>query len=76
MPIPRFGLEQGLKIRMFDDASLYLQNATIGRSFKLTLDGLDQLVAIAKVWLRAVSDDGKVRIKYPDGSWREGVLHE
>ena len=44
VPIPRFGLEQGLKIRMVNDASLYLQNATVGRSFKLTLGGLDQLV--------------------------------
>ena len=76
VPIPRFGLGQGQKIRMIDDARLYSQNATVGRSFKLTLGGLDQLVAIAKVWFRAVSDDRNVRIKYPDGSWREGVLHE
>ena len=76
VPIPRFGLEQGSKIRMIDDASLYLQNATVGRSFKLTLGGLDQLLAISKVWLRAVTEDRKVKIKYPDGSWREGALHE
>ena len=76
VPIPPFGLDQGAKVRMIDDASLYLQNATVGRSFKLTLGGLDQLAVIAKIWLRAVSEDRKVRIKYPGGSWREGVLRE
>ena len=76
VPIPRFGCVQGLKIRMIDDASLYLQNATVGRSFKLTLGGLDQLVDVDKVWPRAISDDRKVRIKYMDGGWHEGVLHE
>ena len=40
VPIPQFGLEQGAKVRMIDDASLYLQNATVGGSFRLTLGGI------------------------------------
>ena len=47
VPVPRFGIGQG-KVRMVDDASIFLQNSTVTRKYKLILSGIDQLIAVAK----------------------------
>ena len=34
VPVPRFGIGQG-KVRMIDDASIFLHNSTVARKYKL-----------------------------------------
>ena len=74
VPVPRFGIDQHGSTRAIDDASMFLQNATVERSWKLILDGLDRLVAIARTWISAVVGR-EVAITYPDGTVRRGLLH-
>ena len=74
MPVPRFGVDQG-KVRMIDDASIFMQNATVTRKCKLVLSGIDQLIAVAKAWLSAIGEDRWVRLKMPDGRVWSAPLH-
>ena len=74
VPVPRFGVGQGEKIRLVDDASVYLHNATVISLLKLTLGGIDQLAALARTWLQAVGEDRMVRIRFPDGKVRQAPL--
>ena len=63
------------KLRAIGNGIVFLQNATVGRSWKLTLEGIYSIIAIVRVWLSAVSDDGAVMIKRSDGSVMSGMLH-
>ena len=66
VPVPRFGIDQG-KVRMIDDASIFLHNSTATRKYKLILSDIDQLIAVAKAWLPAICEDRRVVMRMPDG---------
>ena len=76
VPMPRFCIDQGGKIRAIDHASLYGQNSTISVPWKLVLGGVDEVAALAATWLKAVKDDRSVTVKLPGGTTLRGRLHE
>ena len=42
---------------------------------KLTLGGLDEVVAIGRTWISAVGDDRSVSLLGPSGEALQGLLH-
>ena len=60
---------------MIDDASIFLQNSTVTRKYKLVLSGIDQLIAVAKAWLFAICEDRWVRMRMPHGREWAAPLH-
>ena len=51
----RFGVPQGGKVRLVDDFTEMGQNSTVGLEEKLVLSGIDEVVAIARLWHRGRS---------------------
>ena len=76
VPMPRFCIEQGGKLRAIDHASLYGHNSTVSVPWKLVLRRVDEVAAIAATWIKAVKDDRKIIIQLPGGARLEGTLHE
>ena len=76
VPVPRLVIDQNGEYRFIDDTSIFLQNSTVARSFKLTLGGIDELVSLVRAWLAAAKPGGRVVVVMPDGSRREGKLHK
>eukprot|EP00973_Karenia_brevis_P033183 4577847-Karenia_brevis.AAC.1 len=46
----RFGIKQSGKVRPIDDFSQFLQNLTVGKTEKVTMMSLDDVVARARAW--------------------------
>ena len=44
----RFGIVQGEKMRAVDDLSEYMVNSTVSESEKIVLDGVDEILAVAR----------------------------
>ena len=68
VPVRRFGIFQGGKIRLIDDASEFGPNATVYVYEKVDLGGIDEVVAIVCAWRTAILDDGTVSVPMCDGS--------
>eukprot|EP00969_Alexandrium_andersonii_P062475 2752029-Alexandrium_andersonii.AAC.1 len=52
VPARRFGVRQGGKVRVVDDCSEFLVNAAVETTEKIDLGGVDELLCLAKAWLR------------------------
>ncbi|CAJ1329922.1 unnamed protein product [Effrenium voratum] len=64
IPSRRFGVKQGVdKIRCVDDFSEFLLNEATATSEKLVLEGLDDIVALARFWLSVSESKGQ---PFPD----------
>ena len=64
------------KRRLVDDASEFGQNSTVGGSEKVSLEGVDLLMAVAKFWVGCVREDRWVRIVLSTGEVLAGPLHD
>jgi hypothetical protein len=67
VPSRRFGVKQGKKTRAVDDLSEFYVNAAYCCREKVTLGGLDEVVAVAKRWAQAVDADGIVEFDLASG---------
>lgn len=56
IPIRRFGIVQGEKLRLIDDGSEFGVNAATTTPEKIDLGGVDEVIAVAMSWSRAVTD--------------------
>ena len=73
IPVRRFGIRQGGKVREIDDASEFGENSLVERTEKLDLLGLDEVAGVAKAWIRAVDFQNRwVEIELPCGSVLRG----
>ena len=72
----RFGVPQGPagKVRLVDDFSELGPNSTVGLKEKLTLSGIDEVIAIARVWRMAL-ESPTVRLVLSDGRTLSGPRH-
>eukprot|EP00973_Karenia_brevis_P066908 9301019-Karenia_brevis.AAC.1 len=58
IPSRRFGVRQGGKIRNVDDFSESLVNQACGLSEKVSSAGVDEIVAMIRLWVHALDDNG------------------
>ena len=73
----RFGIVQGEKIRAVDDLSEYMVNSTVSESEKIVLDGVDEILAVARFFGGATTGGvPEFKIPAPDGSVFRGRLHD
>lgn len=75
VPSRRFGVKQGSKVRPVDDFSEFLINEAVSVTEKIDLGGLDELVATAREWAAAVSDDRRIEVRADSGEVLSGILH-
>ena len=66
VPVRRFAVWQNGKWRFIDDASENDTNSTVSSPEKVDLGGVDEIVAAAACWCRAIDGD-VVRIPTKDG---------
>ncbi len=59
VPIRRFGILQGSKLRLVDDGSEFGQNGTVLTLEKVDLGGVDEIVSLASAWRREINIDGE-----------------
>ncbi|CAE7388906.1 unnamed protein product, partial [Symbiodinium sp. CCMP2456] len=72
----RFGILQGDKIRAIDDLSEFLVNSSVTETEKISLEGIDQIVATARFFSGAVSGDGECfELPKEDGGTFNGKVH-
>ena len=71
----RFGIVQSGKLRLIDDFSEFHQNAATGLPEKLAAGELDEVVGLAKAWVRVVRPDRTVEVSLSTGEEMRGVLH-
>ena len=73
----RFGIVHGEKIRAVDDLSEYMVNSTVSESEKIVLDGIDEILAVAR-FFGGAKTGGVQEFKLPaqDGSVFRGRLHD
>jgi len=71
----RFGVKQGEKTRAVDDLSEFYVNAAYCCREKVTLGGLDEVVAVAKRSAQAVDADGVVQCDLASSVTLRGELH-
>jgi hypothetical protein len=76
VPVRRFGITQGNKVRAIGDGSVYLPNATVEAFERVELGGFEEYVSLAKEWCRSVSSDRSVCVTMPDGVAMRGRLHK
>jgi len=76
IPARRFGIVQNGKLRPIDDFSEFLVNAAFGANEKVSLKGVDQIVAWSRAWIEAVALDGSVRLVDTAGKVWQGSLHK
>ena len=62
-------------MRPIDDMSISLVNSSFSASYKLSLDGVDGMSFLSRIFLEAVSDDRQVSIPMPGGGCLSEVLH-
>ena len=75
VPSRRFGLVQGSKLRLVDDFSEHGVNGATHVREKITLGGVDECVALAKVWASLVPPGGRVECPLRSGEFLQGELH-
>ena len=71
----RFGIIQNGKLRSIDDLSESFVNASYGTFESVNLGGVDEVVALSKLLLDAVSDKGCVELVLSDGKRLSGKIH-
>ena len=72
----RFGVSQGDKVRAVDDLSQFQINASVTETEKIQLEGLDDIVALARFFLGATVCGTKTfKLPLPDGGTYQGRLH-
>ena len=76
VPSKRFGVVQGEKIRAVDDMSEFLINASVSTSERISLKGLDEVVATSRFFLGALQGKGMASIPQVDGGVRRVPVHE
>ena len=65
----RFGVKQGDKIRPIDDFSAPFVNSCTTVRERISVDGVDGLVNIVKLWVRLLrGDEVKVSLRSGEGS--------
>ena len=74
IPSPRFGLQQGSKVRSIDNYTAGGINGAFSANEKVVLQGVDQICALAKAMLTAVDSVGKIRLVSTSGKVYEGRL--
>jgi hypothetical protein len=74
IPARRFGINQKGKNRSIDDYSIGFTNMAYGRSEKLRLMGLDQLIAMVRFFSDLMRLDF-IKVKLSDGKVLSGRLH-
>ena len=72
-PCPRFGIDQGKKIRQIDDLSRNFTNACASIPDRVSLDGVDEILAIAKTWSELIDQATKNRGKF-HARWQDGTV--
>jgi len=72
----RFGILQSTRLRPIDDFSQFGVNAAFGSGQRVTMRGLDHVVAWAKARLEAVSDTREFALQDETGEWWTGALHK
>ena len=55
MPSKRFGVAQADKVRSVDDLSEFLINSAVTETEKITLEGIDHIVSLARFFLGATT---------------------
>ena len=67
VPVKRFGIKQGAKVRAIDDYSLLGQNAATAVAEKVDLTGVDFVAACARAYLAAPAAGGRVELELSTG---------
>ena len=70
----RFGIKQAGKIRNIDDYTESMANGSVSTSEKISLMGIDDLVAVSKMGIEAVRDDRSVCVVMDSGEKLTGKL--
>ena len=76
IPSRRFGITQGGKLRSIDDCSEPGINACFGSKEKVSMKGLDQVVAWSRAHVDSVGENRQVRVRTSSGKELVGVLHK
>ena len=71
----RFGLRQGGKVRPIDDFSQFSVNAGFGSEERVSMLGVDHVVAWSRAWLEAEVEEGVVEVSTSGGEVWSGRLH-
>ncbi|CAE7029855.1 unnamed protein product [Symbiodinium sp. CCMP2592] len=76
VPSKRFGVAQADKVRSVDDLSEFLINAAVTETEKITLEGIDHIVSLARFFIGATTA-GVSSFKLPSssGEWITGKVH-
>ena len=78
-PCHRFGVDQGKKIRTIDDLSRNFTNACASIPDRVNLDGVDEILALAKTWTelinQATKNGGKFWARWQDGTITTHWMH-
>ncbi|CAE7852673.1 unnamed protein product, partial [Symbiodinium necroappetens] len=76
IPSKRFGVAQSDKVRSVDDLSEFLINSAVTETEKITLEGIDHIVSLARFFLGATTA-GVTTFRLPasEGQWVTGRLH-
>ena len=75
IPVRRFGVVQGDKVRPVDNFKAARVNEALEQCEKLSLDSIDDYISIARCWLNAVSEEDTVMVTLSSGDTLEGTLH-
>ena len=76
IPSKRFGVAQADKVRSVDDLSEFLINSAVTETEKITLEGIDHIVSLARFFLGATTAGvSTFRLPASDGHWVTGNLH-
>ncbi|CAE7818168.1 unnamed protein product, partial [Symbiodinium necroappetens] len=76
IPSKRFGVAQSDKVRSVDDLSEFLINSAVTETEKITLEGIDHIVSLARFFLGATTAGvATFRLPASDGQWVTGRLH-
>jgi hypothetical protein len=74
VPMRRFGVVQGGKLRPIDDGSEFLQNSTVVAPERVDLGGFEEYLALAREWVKCVGVD-RIALTLPNGDVLRGTLH-
>ena len=72
---PRIPVIQKKCIRPCEHYSAFGQNATASAQETVDTEGIDQILAMIKIWTRLLGTNSTVKLDMPDGSVREGQRH-
>ena len=76
VPARRFGIRQGDKVRPIDNFSEFLVNNAFGAEEKISLHGLDHVVAWSRAFLGSYKDNGEISLLDNSGTRWNGWFHE